>query len=103
MLSVNQQTIHLGNIKNGIPVHFKFIVSNKEDNIININSLHLGCGSCTQASIDKSELKQGESATIQVTFTPGSTGINNKSVTVDYNNGSSKHSLRLQFTAQVYG
>lgn len=99
MLVSNQQLINLGKLKIGHPYRFNYIVRNTSPtDLLKINRLSVGCGSCTQASMDKSLLAAGEEAIVNVAFTPNSTGLNSKSVTIDYDN---KHQLKLRFTGEV--
>lgn len=102
MLLANQQLLSLGKLKTGFPHKFKFVLSNKStDKTDNITNITVGCGSCTQASCDKTEVAPGESTDINVVFTPSSTGVQLKSVTVQYKEGSNTGSLTLKFSAEV--
>ena len=86
-------------MKFGKPNGFSFIVKNDTITNLEINKLIVGCGSCTKASTSKVLLKPNEETTIDVVFTPGSTGPQKKHVTVNYDNN---QALRLEFTAEVY-
>lgn len=98
MLTVDKQEIDLGNLKYGKGYNFKYNLYNNSSNIININKIVKGCGSCTKAFIDKNIIKPNESAVINVEFTPGSTGINRKTIQVLYN---SSDNLILSFKSYV--
>ena len=97
MLRVNQQMIDLGKIPNGTPKSFKYTLTNTHTKPVNVTSLRVGCGSCTTASVDNSVIQPGESATVNVTFTPNSSGTQIKSVTVNTTDGN----LTLKFSAEV--
>lgn len=101
MLKANQQDVNLGNLKFGVPRNFKYILTNDYDTNLKINGLTLGCQSCTKAKVSKTELKPGESTEVDVIFTPGSTGINEKRVIVEYMTDRVKPGLTLTFKAIV--
>jgi len=97
MLVAKNQEINLGNLKYGVPHKFSFILTNEGSTDILINSVQVGCSSCTTASLTSSKIKPKEETKVNVVFTPGSTGINNKSISVLYN----KSVLKLKFKAVV--
>ena len=82
MLNVNQRDIDLGNLKFGVPHQFKYVITNDYNKKVIINRLVLGCKSCTVATTEKNILEPGESTNINVVFTPGSTGINSKKISI---------------------
>lgn len=99
MLTTNQQTINLGRIQLGQPTRFFFTLANSGPKSTSISNITVGCGSCTQASTQKSVIEPQGTTQIDVVFTPNSTGVNMKSVYVHHNTGK----LQLKFTAEVYG
>lgn len=98
MLTVNQTDIDLGQLRFGQPHKFKYIVTNNSTDSLIINKLVTGCSSCTKAYTSKTYLKTGESSDINVTFTPGTTGNQLKTLNVIYNN---INELALKFRAHV--
>lgn len=105
MLEANQPEMQLGTLQYGVPYPFQYTVKNTSDSAeINIVKLVVGCGSCTKASMQMSKLKPGEEAKIDVIFTPGSTGLQNKNISVAYNMlGNAMPALILKFRATVNG
>lgn len=104
MLNVNQQEINLGNLKFGVPYKFNYVVTNKGHNKLIIKKILRGCASCTEAEVKQSLLVPNEQTTILVTFTPGSTGIQYKNITVVYDiEGEDSHELSLSFKGKVDG
>lgn len=101
MLVVDVQEKDLGNLKFGKPHNFNYIITNSGDTIITVTKLLLGCQSCTTASISKQVIGVGQSSSIDVTFTPGSTGIQNKSLIVQYTDSFTQDQLSLKFKAIV--
>ena len=98
MLVVNEADIDLGNLSFGKPHNFQYKVKNNSDQNIKVTKLIKGCGSCTKASINKTDIAPNESALISVEVTPGSTGINKKTIQVLYDD---KENLTLSFKAFV--
>lgn len=104
MLTTNTPKIELGSIRYGVPVSFSYRVKNESDKTINITQLLAGCSACTRASTQDSILSPGQEGLVNVTFTPGSTGVNVKKVAVAYTVGGVAHpALDLKFSANVYG
>lgn len=98
MLVANQQTIELGSLQISQPHKFSYILKNTSDSkTVKIKKLTVGCGSCTQASTTKTEVSPGESAKIEVVFTPNSTGLQSKTITVWTDGGE----IALSFKAKV--
>lgn len=95
---LSQQKMNLGSLKYGQPHSFFYEVKNNTDKNIVIHKLITGCNSCTKVIMNKAILNPGDKARIDVIFTPGSTGINIKSVDVSYDDTI----LPLKFTANVY-
>lgn len=102
MLVANNEEINLGNLPFGRGFNFKYVITNSGDKVINLKTITVGCGSCTKAYANKNVLAAGESGEIFVTFTPGSTGIQTKQITVTYTFGDIKPTnLVLKFKAMV--
>ncbi len=102
MLVVNQPDMMLGVLNYGKTHNFKYTIKNTFQDTLTIDKLVLGCGSCTKASVEKSVLEKGEETTINVAFTPGSTGINKKFINIAYSVGKGKHgTLTVTFKANV--
>ena len=97
MLVAKKQEIDLGTLPFGKPHSFNFEVTNTGKEDITITKVVLGCSACTQADIENHFLKPKDSTNVKVIFTPGSTGINNKSISLGY--GSTV--LKLKFKAIV--
>lgn len=98
MLVANQQMITLGKIRKGSPMRFKFTVTNTSDISVHIQNLSVGCGSCTQASTEKTLVEPNGKTDINVVFTPNSTGGQIKSVTV---NTKEFGNIILKFSSEV--
>ena len=89
----------LGKIKKGSPYSFQFILKNDGQSSVLIDRISVGCGSCTKASTSKVNVNPGETSSIDVVFTPGSTGTQQKFVNVQWNGD---NLLQLTFTADSY-
>jgi hypothetical protein len=98
MLEPNQHLISLGDLKYGQPYSFKYSIKNTSQNPVTINRVMVGCGSCTTANIQKSLISPGEESDLDVVFTPGSTGLQQKGITIQYDDN---NSITLKFTATV--
>jgi hypothetical protein len=105
MLEANQPELQLGTLQYGVAYPFEYTIKNTSDSAdINIVKLVVGCGSCTKAEMQVNKLKPGEQAKINVVFTPGSTGLQNKNISVAYNmHGNAMPALILKFRATVNG
>lgn len=104
MLTTFQQEISLGELKYGQPKDFTFDIQNESDKPIMVQKVVLSCGSCTKASINKQKIEPNGSAMVNATFTPGSTGIQSKKISVVYHNlEGEKGTLDLKFKATVSG
>lgn len=101
MLTVDNETKELGLLPFGKPFNFKYSLSNKGSEKVEVTKLVKGCGSCTKASCDKTIIEPNGTANINVTFTPGSTGINKKTIQVLYKIGPLTHNMGLVFKATV--
>ncbi len=99
MLQVNESLKDLGKIKFGEPCEFKYILTNSSSEILTINKLVKSCNSCTEASINKRILSPGESVDLNVVFTPGITGRNEKSIQILYN---TEGNLNVKFKSLIY-
>ena len=89
----------LEKIKKGSPYSFQFILKNDGQSSVLIDRISVGCGSCTKASTSKVNVNPGETSSIDVVFTPGSTGTQQKFVNVQWNGD---NLLKLTFTADSY-
>lgn len=98
MLEPNQHVISLGDLKYGQPYSFKYSLKNTSENPVTVNKVMVGCGSCTNANLQKSVISPGEEADLNVIFTPGSTGLQQKAITIQYDD---IQSIMLKFTATV--
>jgi hypothetical protein len=104
MLTANTTEINLGSVRFGVPYNFKFILTNSGSKPITITRLIKSCGSCTEASIDKSYVPPGDRSVVTAIFTPGSTGIQMKSLTVEYTEDDvPMPAIQLIFKATVDG
>lgn len=103
MLVANQQEINLGNVQLNKSHNFKFVLKNTSDKEIKINKIVVGCNSCTIASMNSNTVAPGQSADLNVVFTPNSTGLNSKSITVFHTVNGSPVNYSLKFKAQVDG
>jgi len=101
MLKVDEEEKYLGNLKFGEPHNFKYIITNSGNETIVITKIILGCNSCTKASIVKQMLGYGQDTILDVTYTPGSTGLTSKDVILQYTDGIQPEQLKLKFKAQV--
>lgn len=99
MLTTKDSPIDLGDIPFGKPTNFSFTVKNEGRVPIEITKLWVGCASCTKATTHKAKLADGECTTINVVFTPGTIGKQQKNVQVQWNGN---QVLRLDFTANSY-
>jgi len=102
MLTADTQIKMLGNLRFGSTHTFTFTLTNNSDREITIDKVVAGCNSCTKTSLSTNTLQSGEQATLSVSFTPGSVGINSKNLTVLYRTGNvQRPNLGLQFKAMV--
>lgn len=90
---------NLGKVKKGTSYSFQFMLKNNGEGDIMIEKITVGCGSCTKASTSKIKLSPGDTSNIDVIFTPGSTGAQQKFVNVQWNKD---NLLKLTFTADSY-
>lgn len=97
MLELSTNNFAFGQIRINNPVSVTVQLINNTDKDIEISSIKRGCGSCTQAFMENgvTKVKAHSKEPLKVVFTPNSTGINRKSVTI---NGS----LIFSFNAVVY-
>ncbi len=101
MLQPNQEQLDLGTLKFGVPHNFTYTLTNTSDKVVNIDKVHVGCASCTTVSLNKTKASPGEDILINGVFTPGSTGINMKNVSIDYIINDIPLHLPLKFKANV--
>lgn len=99
MLTASPTSINLGSIPFGKPKEFSFTVKNEGKVPVQITKLWVGCSSCTKATAKKAMLADGECTTIDVIFTPGTVGTQNKNVQVQWNGNKV---IKLEFTAESY-
>jgi len=82
IFSVNQTVYDMGNLNQNEVVHAKFVVTNTGKKTLNIRDVKTNC-SCTEASIDQTDIEPGKSAELKVSFDPsGRRGSQYKSITV---------------------
>lgn len=86
-MKVNQQMIDLGTVGLEKERKFNYLITNDSDKEVKVTKLTVGCNSCTKAMLNMPLLSPGQSAPIEVIFTPNSTGVNIKSVNIDYEQG----------------
>jgi hypothetical protein len=102
MLKALQQEIQLGTMKKGDTKNFHFTVKNMAQERIKINAITVGCGPCTKASTSTTDLQPQGTSVIDVSFTPNSTGMQSKNVSIDYSEGGAHMpALVLKFRASV--
>lgn len=102
MLIVNQQEITLGSLKFGKAYTFKYHLINPEESSIVIKKAIAGCNSCTTTSFSTSPITKDKGSELTVIFTPGSTGIQSKSINLIYEeDGKVQPQLLLKFKATV--
>lgn len=94
-------TLHdFGRIKEGESVEYEFSFTNKGEKDLIITEAKGSCG-CTVPSIPSQPIKQGEQASIKVTFnSQGKKGYNEKSVVVISNANPSVSNLYIQAEVQ---
>lgn len=85
MLELTEPIKNLGTIKFGQPKIFTVGIKNPSPNDVYINSIGVGCGSCTKAVMVSGNnlIKAGATEQLQVTYTPNSTGYTPKTVTIN--------------------
>lgn len=97
MLQAVETIKELGALKFGRPHRFNFLVENKGERPVEFK-LQVGCTSCTKASTTSNIINPASQMPINVVFTPGSTGLQKKNLSVVYDDSV----LKLEFTANVY-
>lgn len=97
MLKSNPSTIPLGTLRIGSSNSFKYKITNDSDKPVKINTIQVGCGSCTTAYADAQSIPAGETTELNVNFKPNSTGMQVKTVRIFYDGGS----LEVKFSATV--
>lgn len=95
MLTLSENQRDLGKIRINQPKSFTVSIINPTDHDIQITEVRRGCGKCTQARIDTTTVMANSSIPLHITFTPDSTGINRKSITIN-------RQLVFTFVANVY-
>lgn len=94
MLKFSENNKDLGKLRMGQPKAFTVQVVNPTANDLPITTIKRGCGKCTQARMEVDKVKAYSSAPLHIVFTPDSTGLNIKSVTINGN-------MIFTFKAQV--
>lgn len=97
MLTAKEQEIDLGTLPFGKPKVFSYELTNKGNETVRITKISVGCHACTKAEMPKPIVEPGETVLLNVTFTPGSTGVNRKAVSLQYG----KTVLKLKFKSIV--
>lgn len=97
MLTAKEQEIDLGTLPFGKPKVFSYELTNKGTEQVHVTKISVGCHACTKAEMPNPVVKPGETALLNVIFTPGSTGINKKAVSLQYG----KTVLKLKFKSIV--
>lgn len=95
MLKLSENQRDLGKIRIRQPKPFTINIVNPTDHDIEITEIRRGCGKCTQARVETNTVKANSSIPLYITFTPDSTGINRKSITIN-------KQLVFTFIANVY-
>jgi hypothetical protein len=104
MLTATQSEINLGHLKFGEPYNFHYTLKNVSDQEITITRLIVGCSACTTAHVTNPIVAPGGTVDVSATFTPGSTGLNSKSIDVAYTSGGKvAPAMKLKFKAIVDG
>ena len=87
MLQAVSNEFSLGSVPLNAVRNFKYTVINTSDKLITINKLTVSCGTCTKASMDTAQIPPNGKADVNVIYTPNSTGLNRKRISIDYNVG----------------
>lgn len=102
MLTVNNTHIDLNKLTLGKTYGFSYILENTSTSPILIKKIVRGCGSCTEAECKSPNVEPGKKTLIDVKFTPGSTGINKKTLQVIYTGEDGvEQNLNLTFGGSV--
>lgn len=99
MLISTEQNKDIGNVKFGKPFSFTIPITNSGTNPLEITKVAVGCQSCTKASVLDKRLQPGSSTEVNVIFTPGSLGKQNKFINVEWDR---KDTLKLTFIAESH-
>lgn len=99
---VGGDTVSWGRVRvDQSPVTNKLILINKGNELLIFKRVNPTCG-CTTAPLDKSELRPGDTATIDITFNlPNHNGIAHKAITI-VTNDPDKNIRTVQLIADVY-
>lgn len=104
MITSNQQVLDLGVLHFGRTYKFKFHLKNEYSHPIKIDKAYGGCSACTTVHIEKTNIESGESFDVNVSFTPGSTGMQSKNVYISYSHNLVPFpDLQLKFKGMVDG
>lgn len=82
-LKLTENEKNLGTLHLGVPHTFNVGIQNTASSNVAINSIATGCHKCTKAQVSTGTIGPGQTITLTVTFTPKSTGINKKTVTIN--------------------
>lgn len=85
MLTLKETEKSLGDLRLGETKLFTVEVNADVDTPV--NSLEVGCGSCTKARLIGNPVKQNVPSVLEVEFTPNSTGLNKKTIVLSYDSG----------------
>lgn len=100
MLTVDSP-IRLGEVKLNYPTVFNVIVTNRGSEDIKIYEIFAGCQSCTTVSITKPLVGANDNTNVNIVFTPKTTGVHDKTVTLKYKLGNEEARTIINFTATV--
>lgn len=102
MLIATKPVIDLGKLRYGKKYSFIYTLLNDGEKNISVEKLVIGCSSCTSARINNTLIEKGENGYLEVDFTPGSTGLQSKKITVIYREeGGDQQSLPVSFIGVV--
>lgn len=105
MLKIDQQVKDLGAVKFGSTIKFQYEVTNKYPVDVVLDAITPGCASCTKVTVRDRNLKVGQSTFIDVAFTPGSTGVQKKTISISYTTADIRNTgdILLTFKAISHG
>ena len=78
------ENIDLGTIKINKKHSFLGLIRNNSEFPITIIRVQVSCSSCTDANARKKEILPGEEVLMDISYTPFSLGVHDKSITVHY-------------------
>lgn len=100
---IGDNPVILGSLKYGVKYTFQVELKNTTNELIHINKLYVGCHACTTVDTPKPLVYPNDTTTINIHFTPGSTGVQSKQVSVAYSSDTNKvfPDLHIKFKAFV--